>query len=114
MRAFISWSGARSEALAQALKDWLPTVLPGIDTFHSAEIPKGQNWHSALIAALRGCRIGVFCVTPESLRLEWMLFEAGALAQHGDAPALFTYLYGCVGRQGIGPAGPFSSNTFRP
>jgi hypothetical protein len=94
------------------LKDWLPTVLPGIDTFHSAEIPKGQNWHSALIAALRGCRIGVFCVTPESLRSEWMLFEAGALAQHGDAPALFTYLYGVSGDRVSGPLGHFQATRF--
>ena len=112
MRAFISWSGARSEALAQALKDWLPTILPGIDTFHSAEIPKGQNWHSALIAALRGCRAGVFCVTPESLRSQWMLFEAGALAQHGDAPALFTYLYGVSGDRVSGPLGHFQATRF--
>jgi hypothetical protein len=112
MRVFISWSGARSEALGLALKDWLPKVLPGIDTFHSAEIPKGENWHSALIAALRGCRVGVFCVTPESLRSQWMLFEAGALAQHGDAPELFTYLYGVPGDRLSGPLGHFQATRF--
>ena len=112
MRVFISWSGARSEALGRVLNDWLPKVVPGIDTFHSAEIPKGENWHSALIAALRGCRVGVFCVTSESLRSQWMLFEAGALAQHGDAPELFTYLYGVPGDRLSGPLGHFQATRF--
>jgi len=92
MRVFISWSGAHSGALGLALKDWLPKVLPVVETFHSADIPKGHNWHAALIKELRGCRVGVFCVTPESLQSLWMLFEAGALAQHGNQPELFTYL----------------------
>jgi hypothetical protein len=101
MRVFISWSEARSQALGLTLKDWLPQVLQGIKTFHLADIPKGTGWHSALIDALRCCSLGVFCVTPESLRSQWMLFEAGALAQHGEGPRLFTYLserrrHGCT------------------
>jgi hypothetical protein len=112
MRVFISWSGARSEALGLALKDWLPTVLPAVETFHSADIPKGKDWHSALIKELRGCRIGVFCVTPESLQSSWMLFEAGALAQHGDQPELFTYLYGISGGHVSGPLGHFQATRF--
>ena len=28
MRVFISWSGQRSKALAEALRDWLPNVNP--------------------------------------------------------------------------------------
>lgn len=112
MRVFISWSGARSEALGLALKDWLPKVLPAVETFHSADIPKGENWHSALIKELRGCRVGVFCVTPESLRSPWMLFEAGALAQHGSQPELFTYLYGIPGSQVSGPLGHFQATRF--
>jgi hypothetical protein len=112
MRVFISWSGARSEVLGLALKDWLPKVLPAVETFHSADIPKGENWHSALIKELRECRIGVFCVTPESLRSPWMLFEAGALAQHGNQPELFTYLYGIPGSRVSGPLGHFQATRF--
>jgi len=112
MRVFISWSGARSGALGLALKDWLPKVLPAVETFHSADIPKGHNWHSALIKELRGCRVGVFCVTPESLQSPWMLFEAGALAQHGNQPELFTYLYGIPGSRVSGPLGHSQATRF--
>ena len=92
MRVFISWSGQRSQALGNALRSWLPQVIPGISFFHSEEIPKVRNWHVEIIKALRGCSIGIFCITPESLRSQWMLFEAGALAQHGDQPTLLTYI----------------------
>jgi hypothetical protein len=112
MRVFVSWSGARSEGLGLALKDWLPKVLPAVETFHSADIPKGENWHSALIKELRGCRVGVFCVTPESLQSPWMLFEAGALAQHGNQPELFTYLYGIARIRVSGPLGHFQATRF--
>jgi len=110
MRIFVSWSGVRSEAIAAALRSWLPKVIDGMDFFHSEDIPKGRNWHSALVQALRDCAVGVFCVTPESLRSQWMLFEAGALAQHGDQPALFTYLYGID--ELAGPLSHFQATRF--
>jgi hypothetical protein len=110
MRVFISWSAARSQALGRALKDWLPQVVPGIQTFHSEEIAKGENWLSTLVDELRGCSVGVFCVTPESLKSQWMLFEAGAMAQHGERPKLFTYLYGV--NNVSGPLGQFQATYF--
>lgn len=94
MRIFVSWSGTRSQAIATAMRDWLPKIIDGIELFHSEDIPKGRDWHSALVNALRDCAAGIFCLTPESLRSHWMLFEAGALIQHGDQPTLLTYLYG--------------------
>jgi hypothetical protein len=94
MRVFISWSGTRSLAVAAALRKWLPEWVPGIEFFHSDDIRKGTNWHSALIEALRQCPMGLFCLTPEALQSPWLHFEAGALAQHGARPTLLTYLYG--------------------
>lgn len=110
MRVFVSWSGARSQALATAMREWLPNVVEGIEVFHSEDISKGESWHSTLIKELRDCHVGVFCVTPESLRSQWMLFEAGALAQHGDRPNLFTYLYGTG--QLSGPLSYFQATRF--
>lgn len=110
MRVFISWSGARSNAVAAALRDWLPKWIQGIDLFHSEDIPKGRNWYSALVEALRDCRVGIFCATPESLRSPWLLFEAGAMAQHGEHPTLLTYVYGL--QQIDGPLGHFQATRF--
>lgn len=76
MRIFVSWSGTRSQAIATAMRNWLPKMIDGIELFHSEDIPKGRAWHSALVEALRDCAAGIFCVTPESLRSHWMLFEA--------------------------------------
>lgn len=110
MRVFVSWSGARSRAVASALRQWLPEIVPGIAFFHSEDIPKGANWHTALVDALRDCGVGIFCVTPEALRSPWMLFEAGAMAQHGDRPTLLTYLYGVD--ELTGPLSHFQATRF--
>ena len=111
MRVFISWSGQRSRALGSALRNWLSKVIPGISFFDSEEIPKGKNWHVEVIKALRGCSIGIFCITPENLRSQWVLFEAGALAQHGDQPTLLTYTIGPV--ELTGPLSHFQSPRVR-
>jgi hypothetical protein len=92
------------------MRTWLPKLIDGIDLFHSEDIPKGRSWHSALVKALHDCAAGVFCVTPESLRSPWMLFEAGALVQHGDQPTLFTYLYGVD--ELAGPLSHFQTTRF--
>jgi hypothetical protein len=81
-----------------------------VELFHSEDIPKGRTWHSALVKALRDCAAGIFCVTPESLKSHWMLFEAGALLQHGDQPILFTYLYGID--ELAGPLSHFQTTRF--
>jgi TIR domain len=110
VKLFISWSGTRSRALGNALRSWLPKVIPDLSFFHSEDIPKGKNWHTALVDGLRGCPLGIFCITPESLRSPWMMFEAGALAQHGDEPTLLTYTLGAVSLDG--PLSHFQATKF--
>lgn len=110
MQLFISWSGARSQAIANALMTSLPEVVPGLTLFHSDDIEKGRNWHSELIEALRGCKAGIFCVTPEALRSPWMHFEAGAMARHAEHSTLFAYLYGV--QDFTGPLSHFQATHF--
>jgi hypothetical protein len=110
MRIFVSWSGTRSKGIATAMRNWLPKVIEGMELFHSEDIPKGRSWHSVLANALHDCAAGIFCVTPESLKSHWMLFEAGALVQHGDQPTLFTYLYGID--ELAGPLSHFQTTRF--
>ena len=82
MDLFISWSGARSGAAAEALRDWLPKVVNEIKPWlSSADIDKGARWSSDIAVRLQSARAGIICLTPGNLRSEWILFEAGALSR---------------------------------
>jgi hypothetical protein len=82
MKIFISWSGARSEALAAALREWFPLVLHYVAPWQSkADIQAGERWSIEVAKELEGCNFGVICVTKENVGAPWILFEAGALAK---------------------------------
>lgn len=84
-RVFLSWSGRKSKAVAQALRHWLPTVLPGIEPWMSEhDIQSGEAWFHRLLEELAAHDVGVLCVTGVNQRAPWLLFEAGALASRGD------------------------------
>lgn len=82
MRIFISWSGARSQALAQALHEWLPLVLHYAQPWLSqSDIAAGERWGTEVAKELEGSNFGIICVTRENASAPWILFEAGALAK---------------------------------
>jgi hypothetical protein len=82
MKVFISWSGAKSGAVAKALRDWLPNVIQRLEPWLSAaDINPGARWNAEIAAQLDQTSVGVICLTPESLRYHWVSFEAGALAK---------------------------------
>jgi hypothetical protein len=91
---FISWSGPRSKSAAQALKEWLPLVVPTANPFMSAtDIDKGTRWREEVATALDTMKAGIICLTPENLTAEWLLFEAGALSKTYDPKTrVWTYL----------------------
>lgn len=91
---FISWSGPRSKAAAEALKQWLPFVVPTANPFMSAtDIDKGTRWREEVATALDTMKAGIICLTPENLTAEWLLFEAGALSKTRDPKTrVWTYL----------------------
>lgn len=97
MHLFISWSGGRSHRLAAAMKEWLESTFPDeITAFVSSEIEKGRQWFPAVESQLRKADAGLICLTPESLKSDWVAFEAGALAtavalKQREA-RIFTYL----------------------
>lgn len=86
MKVFISWSGAASHIAAEALKRWLVDFFQAInedDVFLSSEdIAKGEAWFLKVMKTLGESQVGVLCVTRENRAAPWVLFEAGALAQH--------------------------------
>jgi len=82
MKIFISWSGERSEALAKALREWLPLVLHFVEPWLSqSDIQAGERWSIEIAKGLESCNFGIICITRENMSSPWILFEAGALAK---------------------------------
>ncbi len=96
MRVFLSWSGERSKAVAQALKDWLPLCIQSLDPWmSSADIDKGARWFEEIETALESAQgQGIFCVTPENTASPWLNFEAGVVASKGGKGRLYVLLVG--------------------
>jgi hypothetical protein len=68
MKVFISWSGQRSAAVADALRYWLPKVIQALEPWMSADdIEKGTRWRSGLASELEQSSVGIICLTRENL-----------------------------------------------
>lgn len=82
LRVFLSWSMSRSEAVAQAFKEWLPSVLQNVRPYYTPDdISKGSRWASEIRGELEASDFGIIFLTPENLSSPWILFEAGALSK---------------------------------
>jgi hypothetical protein len=83
MKVFISWSGPRSKAAAEALREWLPKVIQVLDPFLSShDIRSGTRGEVVIADELDETDFGVICVTAANQREPWLNYEAGALAKH--------------------------------
>ena len=81
MDIFISWSGPRSRAAAEALKDYLPMIVNAFNPWLScADIDKGSGWLCELSGALATSKASIICLTPNNLTAPYILFESGALS----------------------------------
>lgn len=88
MKVFISWSGAASRSVAEALADWFPKVIQGVQPFVSAkDIDKGANWTVELARELEGAQFGVICLAPDNLLSPWLNYEAGAITKSVNSRA---------------------------
>lgn len=82
LKIFLSWSGERAEAVAKALRDWLPDLFDNIEPFMSqSDIASGERSLSSIESQLAGTRFGIIVVTPENQDKPWLNFEAGALSK---------------------------------
>jgi hypothetical protein len=93
---FISWSKDRGKAAATALHEWLPDVIQAAKPWMSdKDIDKGTVWLDELTGALASLRLGIVCLTPESISEPWLLYEAGVIAKTLDRNTrVWTYLLG--------------------
>lgn len=110
MRIFISWSGPRSKAMAEALRDWLPNVIQAVEPWtSSSDIDAGMRWTPALSEQLQQTQLGIICLTAENLSAPWILFEAGALSKIIDKSRVCPYLLGFEPTEVIGPLSQFQA-----
>jgi len=94
MKVFISWSGQRSAAVADALRYWLPLVIQALEPWMSADdIEKGTRWRSGLASELEQSSVGIICLTRENLDSNWVHFEAGALSKQQQNTYVCTFLF---------------------
>ncbi|HSY92351.1 MAG TPA: TIR domain-containing protein [Candidatus Binatus sp.] len=110
MDIFISWSGPRSRAVAEALKDYLPIIVNAFNPWLScADIDKGARWASELAAALATAKAGIVCLTPNNLTAPYILFEAGALSKSVEKTYVCTLLIGMEPSDVSGPLAQFQA-----
>jgi hypothetical protein len=110
MRVFISWSGDRGRAAADALAGWLPQVINALKPWVSTSgIEKGARWSSEVATKLEESRAGIVCLTPNSLHADWILFEAGALAKTVANTYVCTFLIGMEPSDVAGPLAQFQA-----
>jgi hypothetical protein len=94
MKVFLSWSGNRSRAIAEALKGWLPSVLQATRPYFSPDdVTKGSRWLAEISKELEQCRIAILIITPENQEAPWLLFEAGALSKNFDSSRVCPLLF---------------------
>lgn len=94
-RVFVSWSGERSKAIASALKLWLQDVFQGLQVWMSDhDIQAGARWDVEIGKILNESKIGIICLTPESLKSHWLTFEAGALSTAIEQSRVIPYRFG--------------------
>jgi DNA-directed RNA polymerase subunit RPC12/RpoP len=94
MKVFLSWSGERSQAIAEALRDWLPKVIQAVQPWMSTvDIDRGARWSSDISVELGETSFGILCLTPENLESSWIHFEAGALSKTLEKASVCPYLY---------------------
>jgi hypothetical protein len=110
MDIFISWSGPRSRAVAEALKEYLPMIVNAFNPWLScADIDKGARWISELSAALATAKAGIICLTPNNLTAPYILFESGALSKTVEKTYVCTLLIEMEPSDVSGPLAQFQA-----
>lgn len=111
MQVFISWSGARSKLIAEAIRNWLPKVIQSVKPWMSNEdIEAGSRWLIEISDTLTQSTVGIICVTEENQHNPWLLFEAGALSKTLEQTCVCPILFQMNPGQLSGPLTQFQSN----
>ncbi|MBH0066378.1 TIR domain-containing protein [Psychrobacter sp. SZ93C1] len=113
MKVFISWSGDTSKSIAEAIREWLPTILQTVKPYFTpSDIEKGTRWSSDVADELNNSTAGIFCVTRENLNSQWLMFEAGAISKKVDQSLVCPILIGLDNSDINGPLTQFQTTLF--
>lgn len=113
MKVFISWSGANSRRLGEAIRDWLPGVLQMVSPYFTpSDIEKGTRWSTDIAKELEESSVGIICVTRDNLHSDWILFEAGALSKRLQKSHVCPILFGITNTDLAGPLKQFQTTEF--
>lgn len=110
LKVFVSWSGETSLRIAEAFRDWLPSVIQAVTPYVSSEdIDKGARWSVDVASELADSEFGIICVTASNLNAPWLNFEAGALSKSFDKGRVSPFLFNLERTEVTGPLVQFQS-----
>lgn len=92
-----------SQAVAQALYEWLPLMIQSVQPFLAEhDITPGTEWLAAIMKRLHRSKIGIICLTPDTIEKPWLNFEAGAIARQlkGQKRLVIPYMFGFQSTEG--------------
>jgi len=113
MKIFISWSGPRSGAVAEALNEYLPLINNSFCPWLSENMPKGSRSTTEIAEALAEARAGIICLTPNNLKEPWILYEAGGVAKTVEKPLACTLLIDLEPSEVSKPLGDFQHTLLK-
>jgi hypothetical protein len=112
MKLFLCWSGDLSGRVARVLRDWIPAVVPCVETYASMEdLEKGVLWVPELRRELLQTAYGIVCVVPGNDRSPWLAFEAGALSVSVGGARVAPFLVGLGVSELAGPLAAFQATV---
>ena len=110
MKVFLSWSEENSKQVAEALRDWLQSVIQALEPWFSPDdIEKGARWSPEIAKELGLSKAGIVCVTPDNQGSSWLNFEAGAISNATGASRVCTFLVGMKPSDIKGPLSQFQA-----
>lgn len=110
MKLFLSWSGETSKAVAQALKEWVPLIIQGVNPWLSKQdIGAGSRWSTEIATELSAANFGIVCLTRENSSAPWIHFESGALSKSLKDGCVVPYLVDLDFSDVIGPLAQFQA-----
>ena len=63
MKIFISWSGERSQKIAELFKDWIQCVIQAAKPWISShDVDRGALWYTEISKTLADSQFGILCI----------------------------------------------------